>query len=296
MTALPIAAVERDTGIPKDTLRVWERRYAFPLPLRDDKGERLYPIEQVEKLRLLRRLLDQGHRPGSIVSAPAEALAALLEPTGHMGGESSNAAIDPLIDLVRMHRNAELRAALQRHAVKLGLQRFVAELVAPLSQAIGEAWLRGDIGVAEEHLFTEQVQNLLRSSINSLGPSARSPRVLMTTVPGEEHILGLLMVEATLAPEGVQCISLGAQTPVADIAQAARDGQFDIVAVSFSAAFPARQAFLALEQLRNALPVGISLWAGGAALNGKRKRIDNVRQIDRLDALLDALAEWRQTN
>ncbi len=296
MTALPIAAVERDTGIPKDTLRVWERRYAFPLPLRDDKGERLYPIEQVEKLRLLRRLLDQGHRPGSIVAAPTETLTALLEPTAHMGGESSNPAIDPLIDLVRMHRSAELRAALQQHVVKLGLQRFVAELVAPLSQAIGEAWLRGDIGVAEEHLFTEQIQNLLRSSINSLGAGGRSPRVLMTTVPGEEHILGLLMVEATLAPEGVQCISLGSQTPVADIAQAARDGQFDIVAVSFSAAFPARQAFLALEQLRNALPVGIALWAGGAALNGKRKRIDNVRQIDRLDALLDALAEWRQTN
>ena len=30
-----IADVERDTGLSKDTLRVWERRYGFPLPLRD---------------------------------------------------------------------------------------------------------------------------------------------------------------------------------------------------------------------------------------------------------------------
>src|SRR5271165_2475103 len=39
--AFGIAAVERDTGLSKDTLRVWERRYRFPLPLRDTSGERV---------------------------------------------------------------------------------------------------------------------------------------------------------------------------------------------------------------------------------------------------------------
>ena len=53
-----IAAVERDTGLSKDTLRVWERRYGFPHPDRDQFGERVYPIEQVDKLRVLRRLMD----------------------------------------------------------------------------------------------------------------------------------------------------------------------------------------------------------------------------------------------
>ncbi|MGZ8253883.1 MAG: MerR family transcriptional regulator, partial [Burkholderiaceae bacterium] len=63
---LPIAAVERDTGLSKDTLRVWERRYGFPQPLRDANGERVYPQDQVDKLRLIKRLMDQGHRPGKI--------------------------------------------------------------------------------------------------------------------------------------------------------------------------------------------------------------------------------------
>ena len=52
-----IAAVERDTGLSKDTLRVWERRYGFPAPMRDRFGERLYPLEQVDRLRLIRRLM-----------------------------------------------------------------------------------------------------------------------------------------------------------------------------------------------------------------------------------------------
>ncbi|RYD60733.1 MAG: MerR family transcriptional regulator, partial [Verrucomicrobiaceae bacterium] len=56
-SGIGIAAVERDTGISKETLRVWERRYGFPAPERDASGERLYPSEQVQRLRLVKRLL-----------------------------------------------------------------------------------------------------------------------------------------------------------------------------------------------------------------------------------------------
>ena len=69
--------MERDTGLSKDTLRVWERRYAFPNPARDRNGERVYPIEQVEKLRLIKRLMDCGHRPGKIIGQSIENLRAL---------------------------------------------------------------------------------------------------------------------------------------------------------------------------------------------------------------------------
>ena len=39
---LNISAVERETGLSKDVLRMWERRYGFPKPGRDDNGERQY--------------------------------------------------------------------------------------------------------------------------------------------------------------------------------------------------------------------------------------------------------------
>lgn len=64
----------------------------------------------------------------------------------------------------------------------------------------------------------------------------------MTTFPDEEHTLGLLMAEAMLVPEGAHCISLGTQTPLSDIGMAAAGGGFDIVALSFSSAYPVRQA------------------------------------------------------
>jgi methylmalonyl-CoA mutase cobalamin-binding subunit len=74
---MSIAAVERDTGLSKDTLRVWEKRYGFPAPERDAQGERCYPMDQIERLRVIKRLLDVGHRPGRVVTLPMVDLGAL---------------------------------------------------------------------------------------------------------------------------------------------------------------------------------------------------------------------------
>ncbi len=76
---MSIAAVERDTGLSKDTLRVWERRYGFPVPVRDGQGERCYPLDQIERLRVIKRLLDVGHRPGRVVELPMDDLMSLAE-------------------------------------------------------------------------------------------------------------------------------------------------------------------------------------------------------------------------
>ena len=76
---MPIAPVERETGLPKDTLRVWERRYGFPQPDRDASGDRLYPEAQVAQLRVVKRLMDRGLRPGRLLKLDAAALQALAE-------------------------------------------------------------------------------------------------------------------------------------------------------------------------------------------------------------------------
>ncbi|TAH51246.1 MAG: MerR family transcriptional regulator [Betaproteobacteria bacterium] len=286
-----IAAVERDTGLSKDTLRVWERRYGFPVPLRDANGDRLYPSAQVEKLRLIRRLIDQGKRPAKVIGASTEELLALI---GDMPDSSAAATANhSMLQYVRLHRSAELAAALRQALLKQGLQRFAAETVAPLNEAIGEAWMRGEIDVSEEHLYTEQVQNVLRGAIGAHIGAGTRPRVLLTTFPDEEHVLGLLMVEATLVAEGAHCLSLGTRTPLPDLRSAAVDGGFDVVGLSFSAAYPSRQAIDDLLQLRAMLPASIAMWAGGSAVKGKGKRLPDIRVVDSLADCVTALAEWR---
>ena len=293
--SLAIAAVERDTGINKDTLRVWERRYAFPTPERDAKGERLYPMAQVEKLRIIRRLIDQGMRPRNVVPKSIAELTELLDATAAPPPESDT-RLGELLDLVRLHRSDALRLALQQQLLKSGLQRFVSEVVAPLNTLIGEAWVRGDIGVPEEHLYTEQAQNLMRNAIAGHTRGDGRPRVLLTTPPEESHGLGLLMVEAMLVPEGANCISLGTRTPVADVASAATAGRADIVALSFSAAFPARQGVAYLNELAARLPPAVDIWAGGSALRGRPNLPARVSVISSIDDVFDPLTAWRATH
>ena len=287
-----ITSVERDTGLSKDTLRVWERRYGFPAPLRDSNGDRAYPIEQVEKLRLIRRLIDQGKRPSKIIAASTDDLLKLLDDC--QPDPVPAPAEDPdFLRLVRLHSSNELRMTLQQMLLKQGLQRFVSDTVPTMNAAVGQSWMRGELDVSEEHLYSEQLQNVLRNAIGTHSPAGGRPRILLTTFPDEQHGLGLLMVEAMLVPEGASCVSLGTQTPIADIRNAAESGRFDIVALSFSSAYPLRQALDGLQQLRQILPEGIAIWAGGAAVAGRQSRLRGVRVVSTIAESLAALGEWR---
>lgn len=296
---LSIAAVERDTGLSKDTLRVWERRYGFPHPTRDGGGERAYPLDQVERLRLIKRLLDAGHRPGRVVRLAQEALQQLADATGESDAavrpEWDEAAVQDYLALVRRHDLPALRRQLMRDLARVGLPRFLLGLLVPLTRAVGDAWLRGQVQVFEEHAFTEVLQGVLRQATSALPAPLPdcSPRVLLSTLPGEPHGLGLLMVEALLANEGAACVPLGVQTPVWDMVLAAEAYRCDIVALGFSGCTHPHHTVEALHELRAKVSAGTAVWVGGSAPVLQRRRIDGVRVIDDLVGLPAAIMDWR---
>jgi MerR family transcriptional regulator, light-induced transcriptional regulator len=296
-----IAAVERETGLSKDTLRVWERRYGFPTPLRDAAGERAYPTEQVDKLRVLKRLLDGGHRPGRVVPLP---LGELLSLSASTQGSTTDAdtfapqGVDVRACMAELARHDVdgLRRQLAQAQARLGLGRFVLEVVAPLNTLVGESWMRGQLEIFQEHTYTESVQVVMRQAMATLANHVApgdGPRVLLGTLPGEPHGLGLLMAEAMLAVNGARCISLGVQTPVWDLVLATRAYQCDIVALSFTGCMLPAQVTAALTELRAKLPTEVALWVGGAAPVLHRRPVQGVRAIASLAALHDELQGWR---
>jgi DNA-binding transcriptional MerR regulator/methylmalonyl-CoA mutase cobalamin-binding subunit len=291
---LNISAVERETGLSKDVLRIWERRYGFPHPARDDNAERQYAAADVAKLRAIKRLMDTGLRPGKLIRQSLAELNTLAEKRVHPRRDALAPAVErDVLALLKGHDPAGLQSALANLLLRQGVQRFVLETIAPLNRAVGEAWMRGELQVFEEHFYTEQVQAALRGSVGPLPRQSGTPRILLTTVPGEQHGIGLLMVEALLAPEGVQCLSLGTQTPFDDIRRCALAFKTNIVALSFSSAFPLRQAGDALALLRRQLPAPVALWAGGEHLRRLRKSLAGVQLLPELADVLDALKSWR---
>ncbi len=290
---LTIAQVERETGLSKDVLRVWERRYGFPVPRRDGNGDRLYDLEQVARLRLVRRLIDQGYRPGKVLAMPVDELEAMARQSMTPAQPPANDA-EQVLEMVAANDHAGLRIAINRLLARRGLHHFVRDIAPQLNSAVGEGWASGRLSVYQEHLYTEEISRALRAATAGLPLVKTPPRILMTTVSGESHALGLLMAESLLLAEGAQCISLGPQTPMEDILKAATGCKAQVLALSFSVAFPARQGLAALRALRSGLPDGVEIWAGGGMIRSLMKHdLPNVYWTLDLPDSLKRLADWR---
>src|SRR6476646_3380736 len=99
-----IGAVERETGLSKDVLRMWERRYGFPKPARDDNGERQYTVGETAKLRAIKRLMETGVRPGKIISLSLDELNALTDARAPVRREAPAPALErDVIAMLKTH-------------------------------------------------------------------------------------------------------------------------------------------------------------------------------------------------
>jgi DNA-binding transcriptional MerR regulator/methylmalonyl-CoA mutase cobalamin-binding subunit len=292
---LPINAVERETGISKELLRMWERRYGFPNPDRDAQGDRLYGPAEIGKLRIIRRLLDAGFRPGKIIALEVPELEKLVA-SSH-GNPSPMLPPDlerELIDVLQSRESGRVREYLHHQMVKMGLQSFILDLMQHANTIVGDAWMSGKIEIFEEHLYTEELLSLVRQTMGSLRPASQPPRIMLTTAPDEHHALGILMVEALLRLDQFDATSFGVQMPLHEIVQAVNRHRMDIVILSFSAAFPSNRAIEFLEELRFRLPLSVQIWAGGGALRASRRSIEAVQVFHDLQSVRQAAASWRR--
>jgi methanogenic corrinoid protein MtbC1 len=145
-----------------------------------------------------------------------------------------------------------------------GVLHVVPEIIAPLTTLVGHQWEEGSMSIYDEHLYTMCVMGYLRS-IQPAMPAPDAPRVLLASASGEQHSLGLLMVECLLRQFGARCINLGTQVPTAEIVKAASAHEVDAVALSYSSAFKRIALRDSIHEIRQALPKRIPLWVGGNA-------------------------------
>ena len=286
---LSISEVSQRSGVPKDLLRQWERRYGYPDPQRDANGDRLYTSQQLDKLVLIRQLVDQGKRPGKLVKLQLPELQEMLEvPQAVFDREE-------LIRLLKSTNIAELNEWLNSLVAALGLRGFVHKVMAPTCIAVGDAWERNELAIHEEHLFTEVMKRFARQQLAQQAQTQQAPRVMLTTVPGEQHSLGLLMVEMLLRLGGAEVIAFGTEMPFQEIREAAESHQVEVIGLSFSSSFKTEDALVMLRGLRQVIPPAVRIWAGGGALSNVQEMPDGVTLLPTLQGVENELAGWQST-
>ena len=249
-----IGVVERDTGIGRDTLRVWERRYGFPEPSRNEKGERIYSEQQLRRLQRIRRLLDQGMRPGKLLGLSEDELNHIEADLQAEQGIPQSDSVSQLLEAIYQADIQQLSSLFERLYEQQGMQDFILKTVVPLVTVTGEAWARGQLQIFQEHLLSEQLRRFLKTCINQL-PTRKPATILLVTLPGEPHTLGLLMLEAMLASEGIAAINLGGEVPMDQIKHAVERFEVNTLGVTFSGAYTYKHIRPHLIELRELINI-----------------------------------------
>lgn len=280
-TLLSIGDICSETGLSSDVVRVWERRYGFPKPVRLPSGHRRYGSQDLNRLRLISEAVALGHRPSIAVGASDDVLKSLVNrPIG--GSVQSNLEIEALLTVVKQSNSDEIKKLLDAALVQKGLRSFTSQTIAPLLQQVGIEWAEGRLDIHHEKLLTEVLEDLLRRLRNVQKVLPNTDTILLATLPGEPHRLGLLMAALIYANKGHRTEVLGNDVPVANIAKAARQTGANKVAVSLSIQTSGENTRRLLLDLQERLPQGCTLVIGGQGVVRTRK-IKGIERMTRLE-------------
>jgi DNA-binding transcriptional MerR regulator/methylmalonyl-CoA mutase cobalamin-binding subunit len=266
-----IGALSKATGIPVETIRTWERRYSFPSPQRTATGHRLYDLSVIEHLQWITRALSMGHRASQMLRLSLDDVRALVVGRETVPAVASRGTtvegqdvLTRWMHAVREMNESKLARGFATECARLGALEFAETRAAPFLTEVGRAWSDGELSVSHEHFASERLRDFLSALWRSLRVPDDAPCALLTTLPGEQHHLGLHLAAVAVSLAGLKVMFLGSSTPVEDLAATARRKKVNAVVVSISTAMPKMVSAALLRALAAELPDSIQLVAGGS--------------------------------
>ncbi len=290
-----IAAVSKLTGVSCHTLRVWERRYGFPNPLRTASGHRRYGLDQVRILRRIARLMREGRAIGSLIVDLRE---------GRFGEDEGDRwapdappdTTSALVDLLVAGDLDGAEVAYSRAIESRRPDETVAVVIEPALVDVGERWFRRECQIFQERLASSFLLRKLSSLIDEAARANAQPhrRILVGSVQGDRHEGGILMLGLMLELAGWRALALGVDLPVREIHRAVDLLRPDALCLSFTLSRNINKRFGELEKIR-IVPVFVG---GRSILNyqglaRRRGLIPITNQAARaLPQLLDEFDAW----
>ena len=284
--------IERETGFSNEQLRKWRQRFDFPPKESNLDGKTGFSLKTVEQLLLIKRLLEAGFRPAQVVGKTVVELEKLKFELGlNIQITIPDESTHQFIEYIKLANLKEFIALLKKKRRSQTMLEFVQNTVAPLMISIGDAWTRDEIDIHHEHLCTAYIERYLQAEIINFQPKKGLPVILFALPPGEHHLLGLLMAEVVLAESGAVTINIGNNIPLNNLKLAAISCKVDVVALSFSFAYPARDVLPTLLHFRRLLPPQIQIWAGGAGISVLRRKPKGVKMNYDFNAAVVAMSD-----
>lgn len=268
MEKLPISAISALTGVNAVTLRAWERRYGLIKPLRTPKGHRMYTSQHLEEIRRVLTLVQRGVPIGQVREA--------LDAAGATAVDAPESGpwqpyLERMVAAVGRFDETALDEVQDEALALHPIERVNESLLIPLLSTLGRRWQDIPGGIAEEHFFATYLRTKLGARLHHRRRLRGGPRILAACAPGEHHEIGLLLFALAAHDAGMRLVLLGADTPLAEMAVAARRAGCDAVVISSSIDPPG--ALLERELPALVTDAGMPVFFGGSVAERHRAAI-----------------------
>ncbi|MEX5218877.1 MAG: MerR family transcriptional regulator [Nitrospiraceae bacterium] len=261
-----IQRVARLTGLSKDVIRVWERRYGIVQPFRSANRYRTYTDEDVALLRYLKAELDRGRSIGELAALGNEQLKNLAGTTRAIAHNTTtyDTLLQELIASLDPFNPAAFERRLNGAVAVIPFEEALHGILLPLQRQVGELWHQGRLTVAVEHYVTNQVRQKLSSAMSHLPVHDNGLKVVVACPVGEFHEVGAQAAAYICASRGCQTYYLGANMPMDELATFCRQIDPHILLLSVTAPPPAHEWSSWISTLRDLSTPNRAIILGGA--------------------------------
>ena len=271
-----LGAVCESLGLTPELVRSWERRHGAVKPKRTPGGTRRFTSENVERLRLLKTLVDQGQRIGKIAKLPTEE----LKQRASTPTVSESPELEHILQAVEKMDAAQLDTLLRFQLSTLGSVQFAEQIGLPLLHEVGRRWSNNEIAIAAEHLLSNALRTLMGVRNLQQPNFASWPTIVFACPTNERHEFGLLFAALVAESAGCKVIYLGVDLPVEEMIHAVKKTQAKGLALSL-VTLPESICTTTLTTLRERLPSDVAVIAGGP----KAQSIENIPGVEKIGSL-----------
>jgi len=304
----PIRIVARRTGLTPAALRAWEKRYGVVVPSRTEGGQRLYSDEDVLRLSLLHRAVEEGRSISQVAAMCTEELQGLVREddvercrfgvSEPLVGSSGTEILENAKRAVDQMDSGKLERVLTRGVMVFSVPKVIDDIVVPLLSWIGAAWQSGRIGPAHEHLAIVVIRGFLEWVLRTVDVGDGAPVLVGATLAGERHELGALLSVVSGAAEGWKGLFVGPDLPAEEIVSAALRLEAEVVTLSCVTLPTAQAVPREIMKIRMSLPAGVHLIVGGAMVASdemvvRREGVSGLPTFPELRARLRKLGSSR---
>jgi DNA-binding transcriptional MerR regulator len=248
------------TQLSIDTLRAWEKRYAAVRPVRKN-GIRFYSEADIERLSLLRQAVAHGHSIGDVSGLSNPALKSLAQPrTERTRTAAAERPIETIMTAIEGFQYAAADRELRHLASLMTPRELIHNVALPLLQMVGEQWHDQRLRIAQEHMITQLLSNLLAGMTRIYAPERPPATVLTATLSDDLHGFGILAASILAAGAGLGVIHLGPNLPVKEIVYATKRSGADVVLLSLTNPHDRTLREEQLRRVRSGLPAAVELW------------------------------------